>query len=217
MKDGCVKSCIKNRFEYEYKNVCYHECPNNTYPLFCDNEDNINNSKECLEQTPQGYYLDINEKKNKKCYEYCKSCIREGNETYNNCEKCKDNLTFYKNPKNITNCYPKCNNYYYFNESNNFICIKESKCPDKYDKLIIDKKQCIDECQNDDKYKYEFNKQCYQKCPNNTINNETNSYKCIVRLLNFTKNIQNTVIVHFNISVSNIIQSENNFNIIVTF
>ena len=71
---------------------------------------------------PQGYYLDINEKKYKKCYENCKSCYGEGNETYNNCDECKDNFTFYYNTKNIGNCYPICNNYYYFNELNNFIC-----------------------------------------------------------------------------------------------
>jgi surface protein len=60
--EGCVKSCINNRFEYEYNNVCYHECPNDTYSLFYDDENYIYNSKECLEQMPQGYYLDINEK-----------------------------------------------------------------------------------------------------------------------------------------------------------
>ena len=89
--EGCVKSCLNNRFEYEYKNICYHECPTDTYPLFYDDKDIIIESKECLDQTPQGYYLDINEKSYKKCYELCKSCYGEGNETYNNCIECKEN------------------------------------------------------------------------------------------------------------------------------
>ena len=108
--DGCVKSCTNNRFQYEYNNICYHECPNNTYSLYYDDdEDNINNSKECLDKIPEGYYLDIYKKKYKKCYENCKSCYGEGNETDNNCDECKDNLTFYYNSENIKNCYPICN------------------------------------------------------------------------------------------------------------
>ena len=89
--DGCVKSCLNNGFEYEYKNICYHECPINAYPLFYDDKDIINESKECFDQAPQGYYLDINAKSYKKCYELCKSCYGEGNETYNNCIECKEN------------------------------------------------------------------------------------------------------------------------------
>ena len=48
--DGCVKSCLNHGFEYEYKNICYHECPNNTYTLFNRKEDIINSSKKCFEK-----------------------------------------------------------------------------------------------------------------------------------------------------------------------
>ena len=182
--EGCVKSCLNKGFEYEYKNACHHDCPNNTYILFNDNEDNINNSKECFDQTPLGYYLDINEKIFKKCYLFCESCYGERNETYNNCVKCKNHFKFYNNSENIINCYPICNNYYYFNESNIFHCTENLKCPEKYNKLILDKGNCIDECKNDDIYKYEYNNDCYQQCPDNMFFKDTNNFTCIFNLTN---------------------------------
>ena len=128
--DGCIKSCLKYGFEYEYKNICYHECPKDTYSLFYDKKHNINNSKECFEQIPQGYYLDKNEKNYKKCYKFCKSCYGEGNETYNNCIECKDNFTFHNNSDDIKNC--QNNDIYRYEYNNN--CYK-----DYPDKCLINK------------------------------------------------------------------------------
>ena len=184
--DGCIKSCFNYGFEYEYKNVCYHECPNNTYSFSYDNDNIINDSKICFDQPPQGYYLDINENNYKKCYNNCKSCYGEGNETYNNCSECKDNYTFYNISENIMNCYPICRYYYYFNNSNKYVCTESKECPKEYNKLIADKNKCIDECKNDNiyKYKYENNNQCYQNCPENSSINETNNYTCIPMLIN---------------------------------
>ena len=44
--------------------------------------------------------------------------------------------------------------------------------------LIREKKKCIDTCENDDIYKYEYNNTCYKECPNNTIANDTHKYIC---------------------------------------
>ena len=65
-----------------------------------------------------------------------------------------------------TNCYEKCNYYYYFDETNNFHCTEI--CPNKYGKLIKEKNQCIDNCYKDDIYKYEYNDNCYINCPDGT-------------------------------------------------
>ena len=186
--DGCIKSCLNYKFEYEYKNVCYHECPNDIYPLFDDNEGIINNSKECFEQLPQGYYLDINEKNIKNALKYGK-----GNETFNNCIECNANFTFYNDSMNIINCYPICHNYYYFDESNTFHCTESLNCPEKFKKLILNKKKCIDECKNDDIYKYEYNNKCYRQCPYNTYVNENNNFFCVFRLIN-NENITQKII-----------------------
>ena len=121
------------------------------------------------------YYLDINNKIYKKCYINCKYCYGEGNETINNCIECNDNLMIINNSIYNTNCYEKCNYYYYFNEANNLQCTEI--CPNKYGKLIIEKNQCIDKCYKDDIYKYEYNDNCYINCPNGTYELENNEEK----------------------------------------
>ena len=171
LPDGGALSCLNYEFEKEYEDICLHVSLDETYELYNEEEENIANQEDDLD-------IDDN------CYDNCKSCYGEGNETYNNCKECKDNLTFYNNSDNIINCYPICNNYYYFDELNNFHCIEKKDCPVKYNKLILDKNKCIDECINDDIYKYDYNNKCYKKCPENTISNEINNFTCSIRLIN---------------------------------
>ena len=181
INNTCIESCKNNGFQYEFNTICHEECPNQTYILSSE-EYNDNDSKECVIPELKGYYLDID--KFQKCYKNCNYCHGKGNETYNNCKECIFNYTFYTNPDNIKNCYPICNNYYYFDESNNFTCTTNLKCPENYNKLILNKKKCVNECINDDIYKYEYNNKCYQTCPENTFFNETNNYTCIFKLIN---------------------------------
>ena len=93
---------------------------------------------------------------------------------------------------NISNCYEICNYYYYFNKSNEYHCTKDFECPEEYNKLIENKSKCIDECRNDNIYKYNYKNKCYQKCPEGTIINETN-YTCYD-----PKNIETTIINKIN-------------------
>ena len=52
-ENKCLDECKKDdTYIFEYKNVCYKKCPNNTY-IKEDSEDNS-----CLEIVPEGYYLD---------------------------------------------------------------------------------------------------------------------------------------------------------------
>ena len=64
---------------------------------------------------------------------------------------------------------------YYFDESGQYHC--EQYCPQKYNKLIIDKNKCIDDCKKDNNYQYKFKNNCYNKCPNGTTHSE-NNYIC---------------------------------------
>ena len=74
------------------------------------------------------------------------------------------------------NCYEECPNYNYYDEEEQiWLCTKEEKCPENYDKLIEPKKQCIDHCTKDDMYQYEFKKKCYEICPSNSIEIENNT------------------------------------------
>ena len=79
------------------------------------------------------------------------------------------------------NCYSECQNYYYIEENisgNKYKCTSDLECPNNYKKLIENLRRCIDKCEKDDKYKYEFRNKCYKDCPegsmknNNTLDND---------------------------------------------
>ena len=198
--DGC--NFLLNN--YKYHNNCYIVCPNNTYPIdniekknadivannfskiglgSSNKNENILENKistkiddkiECYDKTPEGYYLDLNNKQYKKCFETCKFCDGKGNQTIHNCKECISNFTFLDETKFSTNCFQLCKYYSYFNELNEYLCTINFNCPEQYNKLIINKKKCIDDCKRDDTYQYEYNNNCYEKCPNNTYELENN-------------------------------------------
>ena len=72
------------------------------------------------------------------------------------------------NDINNTNCYENCSYYYYFNELKEYICTDNDTCPVNNNKLIKEKKKCIDKCSKDNIYIYEYNNICYKQCPNGT-------------------------------------------------
>ena len=153
INNSCIESCLINGYKYELNNICYHECPEGSFLLFEDELDNHYESvKKCYDKTPEEYYLDIKNKTYKRCYKNCKYCYGEGNETINNCIECNDNLTLIDDSLYNTNCYEKCNFYYYFDENNDFHCTEI--CPEKYNKIIKEKNECIEEYKNNDTYEY---------------------------------------------------------------
>ena len=126
-------------------------------------------SKDTIED---GYYLDSELSLFKPCYETCSKCSHSGDENNHNCEECKSGYLF----NNVTkNCEKEeCENYFYFDDSNKYHCTDNNICPSNYNKLIINKKRCIDDCKKDDTYKYEYENQCYINCPESTEPNENN-------------------------------------------
>ena len=79
------------------------------------------------------------------------------------------NCSFYHyniTDKNIINKYKYEYSYY---------CTETGKCPEIYNKLIEDKKECVDRCEEDDIYKFEFKKKCYRECPSGSMKPEANS------------------------------------------
>ena len=111
-----------------------------------------------------GYYLNINQYE--PCHNNCLKCTEGGNDIDNKCIVCKYGFSLIKNKYNIENCYPICTNYFFFDTNNNYQC--QEKCPINY-KIINSTKKCIDNCFNDNNYKYEYNGYCYENCPNGTI------------------------------------------------
>ena len=97
------------------------------------------------------------------CYQNCKKCNEYGNITEHKCIECYSNDIKINN-----NCYKNCKFYYYIDSLELYQCTEFNFCPEYYDKLIREKKRCIEECSKDITYQYEYNKVCYVKCPNNT-------------------------------------------------
>ena len=168
--NSCVDNCnlIDDTFEYDFK--CYKNCPKGSFRyLFFDS--NKNTFIICMDLL-EGFYLDENDLIYKQCFSKCKTCDKKGNETYHNCLQCKDNYKYHYNYLNYTNCYNNCSYYKYFNIiTNSYHCTNSFNCPSDYNKLILNKMECIDDCKKDENYKYEYLNQCYTLCPNETINN----------------------------------------------
>ena len=178
----CIQQCSDHDYDYECNNICYHECPEDTY--ITEDAHNI-----CYETNPNGYYLDIGANMYKSCYQSCKYCYGPGDNANHNCKKCKDGLINLVNDNTINenNCYEKCTYYYYFDSSNNYICTEDYICPEIYNKLIKEKNKCTDDCKKDDIYQKEFNNTCIEECPEGTVLNETSNV-CYFEVI-FTTNI----------------------------
>ena len=146
-------------------NLCI-SCNDDYYPKENDSSNNLSYIN-CYNNL-EGYYLD-NNTIYKKCYSTCKSCNEKGDETNNNCIECIDNYIFINDSEIKTNCYEKCEYYYYFDSSNKYHCTETNECPNEYKILIKEKNKCINICKNDKDYKYEFNNTCYKNCPDETF------------------------------------------------
>ena len=182
---------------------------NNENCLTCINTQKIvNDNKNCVCNTLNGYYSvkypdgtfddecytnktkPINFYLNKNyfeiCYQNCQTCEIGGSDKENNCITCASN--YIQRPDSnyslkYINCVPKCPFYYYITSYNYYICTEIEQCPEEANIFIKNKNKCIDNCLNDDKYKYQYNSECFEECPNGTTFNgilckEDNSDKC---------------------------------------
>ena len=71
------------------------------------------------------------------------------------------------------NCDAVCyyNNIYFCNDNNDI-------CPTEYKNIIKEKSLCINNCQFDEYYNYEYNNRCIHKCPKRTKIDENNAFLC---------------------------------------
>ena len=196
MKCKCSSdiSCEYCSVESKAQNLCV-TCNTNYYPKKEDPE-NRDSFIKCYNDSTisSGYYLNTNIYE--PCHTNCLKCSGAGTDNDNKCTICNDGLTLIKNKLNIINCYTTCTNYYYFDNGNNYHCTTELKCPDNY-KLINVKGKCIDNCEYDDTYKFEYNGDCYNECPPNTINSSSNTYICELNCKHFNKyfNLERTACI----------------------
>ena len=204
----CINSCKEHGYNHECNNICYNECPEDTHVIIknISNKDNIfvefdDGIVICLDRNPEGYYLD-EDGFYEECYERCKFCYGPGNERNNSCKKCKSNYLLINDVIYNTNCYEKCKYYYYFNESDYYFCTENENCSGIYDKLVVEKSRCVDNCGKDNIFKYEYNNICYKECPKETI------YNKFFNICLEEDNIETTFIIDENI---------NNFSSIISY
>ena len=169
-KEECINKCDEdNEYKYELDNKCYKTCPSGTYP--------IENEYLCLKEKPEGYYLDSSIYK--KCYESCKNCNGYGNDEVNNCNECKSTHPYELIRDNYKNCYDTCPSYFYLDKIINInYCTENPICPRNYSKLIFERNECVNKCEEDNYYKFELDSRCYLECPNGTYPKE-NEYLCL--------------------------------------
>ena len=155
-------------------------CHENYFQIYNDNP-NQNLFVKCY-QNPKGYYLDNSTKKYKECYISCETCIGEGNENKHNCLSCMSNYSYILIINESINCYQSYESYSNYNSidiKDNFFL--DFSCPKNFDKFIPMKNKCIDDCQKDSDYKYEFNHTCYRECPYISVQSETKDFYCEVK------------------------------------
>jgi len=177
LNDSKLKTIDKCNIECK---ICSLESNKNISCIKCNNEEGYyekenekieNQYVKCYNGILDNYYLDNNIYKS--CYYKCKHCRKFGDINNNECTECYDNFTL-----NDSNCYEICDYYYYFDENNEHHCTQKNKCPINYRNLIKNKNKCINKCEDDNDYQYEYNNLCFNICPEKTKISNNNKYLC---------------------------------------
>ena len=136
-----------------------------------------------IKDKPLNFYLNKEYKQFKPCFESCASCNYEGDGNKNNCTSCSFGYIMQPDIINSTNCVKDCLYFYYYTSYDQYKCTKDFQCPDEYSFFIREKGKCIDICEKDNIYKYEYNGECLKECPINTYH-EINEFFCKLDNLN---------------------------------
>ena len=140
---------------------------------------NNNKYKECIKKNekPLNFYFNEENKDFRPCYETCSTCYYGGDAYEHNCTSCEINYILKPDITDSTNCVIKCPFYYFYNSLEQYKCTPSYTRPQDFNLLIKEKGKCINNCENDNIYKYQYNDKCYKECPNITYH-EDNEYKC---------------------------------------
>ena len=160
-KNLCIKCNSKKEYyflNYTIENQKYIECVNNI-------------------TKPKNFYFNEENNDYEPCFYTCATCDYGGNGIENNCTLCELNYINKPDFPNSTNCVIKCLYFYYYAIFDQYKCTPLEECPKDYNLMIKEKRKCIDNCEKDDIYKYQYNGECLKECPNNTYYDE-NEYKC---------------------------------------
>ena len=176
----CINADIKSSNEFKYINLEIvtgdddqpKSCPKGLYPVaYSGQAISYENCKD-KHLTYEKIYFDAIEEVFLPCYELCKTCNKGGDENNQNCLSCDDN--YIRHPLSlgkIFNCVQECIYSYYFTSTGLYKCTSTPQCPLEYNKFIKEKNQCIEDCKNDDTFKFLYNGICRSSCPEGTSAN----------------------------------------------
>ena len=154
----CENECI---LDEETNNVLCKSCNNKKHYYRKEDDEEKNGYYDCYDGPIETYFIEDNTYK--KCYKTCKYCSELGDILNHKCTDCSIEYTL-----NGTNCYERCNYSYYFDLNNIFHCTENEECPPEVSFHIKEKRICVQNCSNDETFKYNYNNTCYKACPNNT-------------------------------------------------
>ena len=169
--------------EIGIKNSLCIECNNELgyYPLIYNYDESKNSVKyfkykDCYNDNsiPSNYFFNSNLKAYEECYESCQTCFGHGDKTDNNCSSCKFNYIFKPELNYTKNCVIRCPYYYYYSLTGEYKCSDNFYCLEFPSFIIENKNKCIYDCKMDEIYKYQYNGECLEICPENTISNNLN-------------------------------------------
>ena len=130
------------------------------------------------QEDPQlnNYYFDTISQKYKPCYKTCKKCSKGGDSEHQNCIECKANLMFRpgKNPDNNCVVYSK---YYYLDAYDQYKSMDNLQCIEEAKYLVKEKNYCIYDCKAEKDYKFLYNGNCVESCPEGTTSDSNNKCK----------------------------------------
>ena len=166
----CVNTC--DEYKYEYKNICYNECPKGLY--------NLNDSK-CIDYIPDGYYLNFTTIN--KCDIKCKTCSYESI-TNNLCISCNIDNNYYpkfnissNDNNNYINCYQNLEEEgYYLNNNTYKSCYYTCKSCNKTGNE--ENNQCLTCKYNYTFYEFENKFNCYKICEHYYYFDQYNNFNC---------------------------------------
>ena len=165
--NNCLEKCSKCDEESNKLNLC-KKCNTNKgyFPLNTGMNSEENIYINCYNEItkPEGFYLDQETKEYKLCYSNCKTCNYGGDGNENNCTSCKNNQILKPDIPFSSNCVTKCQYFYYY-QGDQYKCTSIENCPENYQYEIPDKMKCIDKCDNDNQYIYQYDSECYKELP----------------------------------------------------
>jgi hypothetical protein len=167
MSEDISFKCSNYTNESALKGLCV-EC-NNYNGFYSINPKYLKNTQnfvKCYNITAKPKNVYLNGKYYEPCYMSCSTCDYGGNGIQNNCTSCATD--YIKEPGNNTNCVIRCKNLYYYTSYGQYKCSSNMQCPEDKNLIIRAKNKCVDSCSIDETYKYQYNGECLDKCPDGT-------------------------------------------------